>query len=96
MRSQVTRKTIFTVPFYRAYGAQLLCLHGCYTGGYKVGVVTPAQPTSSHMIFHYSSASLCTTEKKDENRETDLKNKRELLSLPGVISLYLLFHVELS
>jgi hypothetical protein len=48
------------------------------------------------MIFHYSSASFYTTEKKDKNRETDLKNKRELLSLPGVISLYLLFHVELS
>jgi hypothetical protein len=32
------------------------------------------------------------TEKKEENRETDLKNKRELLRLRGVISLSILFH----
>jgi hypothetical protein len=31
-------------------------------------------------------------EKKEENRETYLKNKRELLSLRGVVPLFLLFH----
>jgi hypothetical protein len=37
-------------------------------------------------------------EKKEENRETDLKNKGELLSLRGVVSLSLMFHhgVELA
>jgi hypothetical protein len=33
MRSQMTCKIIFTVPFYRACGAQMLCLLGCYAVG---------------------------------------------------------------
>jgi hypothetical protein len=60
--------------------------------GYKAGVVAPAQPTSSRMISYHSSTSFNTAKKKDENREIDLKNKRELLNLRGVISLSLLFH----
>jgi hypothetical protein len=44
------------------------------------------------MTSHHSSTSYPTIEKKEENRETDLKkNKRKLLSLWGVISLSLLF-----
>jgi hypothetical protein len=52
--------------------------------GNKAGVVTPIQPTSSHTISHRSSASFPTAEKKEENKEIDLKeNKRGLLSLQG-------------
>jgi hypothetical protein len=29
VRSRMTHKIIFTTPFYRAYGAQPLCLLGC-------------------------------------------------------------------
>jgi hypothetical protein len=66
--------------------------------GYKASVVIPAQPTSSRTISHHSSASFPTAEKKEENRETYLKNKRELLSLREVVSVSLLFHggVELD
>jgi hypothetical protein len=61
-------------------------------------MVAPVQPISSRMISHHSSTSFPMSEKKEENRETDLKNKRELLSLWEVISLFLLFHgrVELA
>jgi hypothetical protein len=61
-------------------------------------MVFPTQPTSSSTISHRSSASFPTTEKKEENREIDLKNKSDLLSLRRVISLSLLFHggVELA
>jgi hypothetical protein len=55
-------------------------------------VVTPAHPTSSHMIFHCPSASFLTGKERG-NRETDLgKNRRELLSLQGVVPPSLLFH----
>jgi hypothetical protein len=37
--------------------------------GYKAEVVTPAQPMSSHMISHRSSASFPMAEKKEKNRE---------------------------
>jgi hypothetical protein len=40
--------------------------------GYKAGVVTPMQPTSSCTISHHSSASFPMAEKKEENRETYL------------------------
>jgi hypothetical protein len=43
------------------------------------------------MILHHLPASFPTVEKKEENRETNLKNKRESLSLRGVVSLALLF-----
>jgi hypothetical protein len=54
--------------------------------------ITLAQPTSSHMISHCLPASFPMAKKKEENRETNLKNKRELLSLQGVVSLSLLSH----
>jgi hypothetical protein len=56
------------------------------------------QPTSSYTIFHLSSTSFFVAKKKEENRETDLKNKRELLSSREVVSFSLLFHdrVELA
>jgi hypothetical protein len=48
--------------------------------GYKVGVVTLVQPTSSYMISHHSSASFPMVEtKKIEKRIW--KNKRGFLSL---------------
>jgi hypothetical protein len=66
----------------------LLCLvtesakPNCFTSlavtpqGYKAGLVTPVQPTSSCMISLYSSASFPTAEKR-KNRETVLwKTKR--------------------
>jgi hypothetical protein len=33
MRCRTTHKIVFTLPFYRVYGAQPLCLIGCYTVG---------------------------------------------------------------
>jgi hypothetical protein len=44
--------------------------------GYKVGVVTPTQPTSFRTISHRSSASFPIAEKKEQNRETYLKKTR--------------------
>jgi hypothetical protein len=44
------------------------------------------------MICHYLCASFPTAEKKEENRKLDLKNKRELLNLWGIVSLSLLIH----
>jgi hypothetical protein len=35
------------------------------------------------MIFHYSSASFYTTEKKDKNRETDLKKQEGVVEFTG-------------
>jgi hypothetical protein len=55
-------------------------------------VVTPAQPTSSHMISHHLPASFPTTEKRKRGREIDLENKRDLLILLGVASPSLLIH----
>jgi hypothetical protein len=50
--------------------------------GYKVGMAAPAQPTSSRMISHRSSGSFPTAEKKEENRETDVK-KEGVVELTG-------------
>jgi hypothetical protein len=44
--------------------------------GFKVGVVAPAQPTSFCTMSHHSSASIPMGEKKEENREIDLKKTR--------------------
>jgi hypothetical protein len=66
--------------------------------GYKAGVVSPAQPTSSHTISYRSSASFPTVEKERGKYRNRYENKRELLSLRGVVSLSLPFHgrVELA
>jgi hypothetical protein len=49
-------------------------------------VVAPTQPTSSCMISHHSSTYFPMAEKKEENREKDLKKEE------GVVSFSLLFH----
>jgi hypothetical protein len=86
----MTCKIIFTVPFYHSYGAQPLCLLGCYIVGlYSCWSLLH---TSSRTISHHLPTSFRTCEKKRGNRETDLKNKMESSSLPWVISLSLLFH----
>jgi hypothetical protein len=59
----MTHKIILTMPFYYAYGAQPLCLHGVTLQGYKLAIA-PVQPTSSHTIFHHLPASFPTAEKK--------------------------------
>jgi hypothetical protein len=61
--------------------------------GYKAGLVTPVQPTSSCMISLYSSASFPIIRKR-ENREIDLKeNKRWVISAyREAIFLSLWFH----
>jgi hypothetical protein len=65
MWSQVTRKIIFTMP----------TKSNCYASsavtprGYKVGVVTHAQPTSSRTISSHSSASFPMTEKKRRKKQ---------------------------
>jgi hypothetical protein len=51
--------------------------------GYKAGMVSPAQPTSSCTISHRSSASFPMAEKKEENRETDLKKQEGVVELTG-------------
>jgi hypothetical protein len=51
--------------------------------GYKASVATPAQPTSSHTIFHRFSTSFPMVEKKEENRETDLKKQEGVVELTG-------------
>jgi hypothetical protein len=45
----MTRKIVFTTPFYRVYGVQPLCSSAVTLWSYKVGLVTPAQPTFSCM-----------------------------------------------
>jgi hypothetical protein len=60
-------KIIFTVPFYYACGAQLICLLVVTPWGYKPSVVAPAQPTSSYRMSHCSSSFVPTAEKKEEN-----------------------------
>jgi hypothetical protein len=57
-------KIVFTAPFYRACGAQMLCLLSCYSAG-KLAVA-PMQPTSSHMISHHPSASFPKPKNKEE------------------------------
>jgi hypothetical protein len=42
--------------------------------GYKAGLVTPAQPTSSHMISLCSSTSFSTAEKGEKIEKHILKN----------------------
>jgi hypothetical protein len=64
------------MPFYRTYGVQSLCPLTAMSWGYKASLVTPAQPTPSHTISFYSSASFPTA-KKRENRETDLKESKK-------------------
>jgi hypothetical protein len=52
-------KIVFTVPAEPSrFTSSVVKLWG-----YKAGVVTPAQPTSSHTISHHSFASFPTTEK---------------------------------
>jgi hypothetical protein len=59
------RNIIFTVPFYRACGAQPLCLLGVLHHGAIKRAVTPAQPTSSHTISLCPFASFPMAGKKD-------------------------------
>jgi hypothetical protein len=69
----MTSKIIFTVPFYHACRAQpLLPPRLLHRGAIKL-VVPPAQPTSSHTISHHLLTSFPMAEKKEENRETNLK-----------------------
>jgi hypothetical protein len=51
--------------------------------GYKAGVVAPAQATSSRMISHHSFASFPMAEKKEENREIDLKKQEGVVEHTG-------------
>jgi hypothetical protein len=72
----MTHKIIFTVSEPSRFASSVVTLLG-----YKASMVASAQPTSSHTISHHSSVSFPTAEKKEKNRETNLKNKRELLNL---------------
>jgi hypothetical protein len=79
----MTHKIFFTVPFTtpvepRHFASSVVSLRG-----YKAGVVAPVQPTSSRMISHHSSASFPTTEKKEENREIDMKKQEGVVELMG-------------
>jgi hypothetical protein len=90
------RKIVFTVPFYRACGAQPLCLHGVLHLGAIKRVVTPAQPTSSHMISLYSSASFPMAQKRGVEKQI-LKDKKVVVELTGSRSSFLFcLMVELS
>jgi hypothetical protein len=89
MKHKIILLHLFTTPAEPSrFPPQLL-----HRGAIKL-VVAPAQPTSSHMISHRLLVSFPMAEKKKkkQNREIYLKNKRELLSLRGVISLSLPFH----
>jgi hypothetical protein len=54
--------------------------------------IAPVQPTSSCKISHRLPASFPTTEEIERDIKIDLENRRELLSLRGVISPSLLVH----
>jgi hypothetical protein len=62
-----------------------------HCGAIKLAVA-PTQPTSSHMISHRLPASFAMAEKRKRDRETDLENRGDLLSLLGVASPSLLIH----
>jgi hypothetical protein len=53
------------------------------TRSYKAGMATPAQPTSSCMISHRSFTSFPMAEKKEENRETNLKKEEGVVEFTG-------------
>jgi hypothetical protein len=66
-------KIIFTVPAEPSrFTNSIVTLRG-----YKAGMVTLAQPTSSQMISHRSSASFPTAEVREGNRAIDMKETRE-------------------
>jgi hypothetical protein len=77
----MTRKIIFTAPFYHAYGAQQLRLLSCSHRGAIKQMVTPAQHTSSHMISHRSSICFPTAEMREKNRETYLERQEVAVEL---------------
>jgi hypothetical protein len=76
MRSRMTRKVVFTVPFYHTYGAQPLCLLSVLHRRAIKWAVIPAQPTSSHMISLCSSTPFPTTEKREKNSEADPEKQK--------------------
>jgi hypothetical protein len=72
----VTHKIVFAASFFHANGAQPLCLLGVLHRGAIKFVVTPEQPTSSHMISLCSSASFPTAKRRERNRETNLERQK--------------------
>jgi hypothetical protein len=77
----MTRKIFFTSPFIVPTEPSRFASLVVTLRGYKAGMIAPAQCTSSRTISHHSSTSFPTAEKIEENRETNPKNRRELLSL---------------
>jgi hypothetical protein len=73
----MTRKIIFTTPFYHACGAQPLYLLGVsQIGGHKVGGHSCATYIFPHDIPPFPDHLTYDLKKERENRETDLERPR--------------------
>jgi hypothetical protein len=79
MTCKIIFTALFTTPMEPScFASSVVTPQGC-----NAGVVAPMQPTSSLMISHHSSTYFPMAEKKEENREKDLKKEERVVELTG-------------